>query len=452
MDREPTVGDVLDRIPVGRYHWTLVAVIGGMWAAMAASILSISFTLPVFIDTWNLSGLAAGVLGSASLVGMMVGNTLGGRYADTAGRTRTLELAIAVFSLSTALTGLSVGFYSAAVTRFVTGIGLGAALVSGAAYVSEHLPTDSRGRYVTFLEVLFSVGSLLTVTAAWLLLSVLPTDGTLFGVAAWRVFFAVGGVPVVLALVVHRHLEASPYYLAERGDLGGALSRLEDIARYNGVDVSGFPTEIARPRSAEVGFARLFEGDLRSTTLLVGGLWFAVNLAYYGVFTWLPATVETTGFVANLYQYLFVLAIFQVLGQLSGAYLIEVLGRKWTLGTFMVVGGVATSLFALAIPGRGGGDATLFTVGVFAMGFTLFGAWAVLYAYASEVFPTEVRSTGLGVTGSVGKVAATTGPILFGGLAQFGYVVALAPVATVLVAAGLALLVFGRETRGQSLV
>ncbi|MFB6184184.1 MAG: MFS transporter [Haloarculaceae archaeon] len=454
MADDPTVGDAIDRIPTGRYHWGLMVVVGGTWASMSAAILSISFTLPIFIDVWNLSGVAAGVLGSASLVGMMVGNTLGGRYADHAGRKRTITVGIVAFSLSTALTGLAVGLYSAMLFRFLTGVGLGAATVAGASYVTEHLPTAKRGRYVTYLEVLFSVGSLVTVAVAWLLLSKFPTDGTLFGVAAWRVFFAVGGAPVVLALVVSRYLSESPYYLAEQGDLDGARDRLASIARSNGVDPAGFPASLSRVESGGngTGFSRLFDDDLLRTTLLVTGLWVAINLAYYGIFTWLPTTVENAGYVGDLYRYLLVVAVFQFLGQLSGAYLIDVVGRKWTLGSYMVVGGVATYAFAVAIPGNGAvGDQLLFSVGVFAMGFTLFGAWAVLYAYTSELFPTEVRGSGLGFTGSVGKVAATLGPVLFGSLAQFGYLVALAPVMTLLVVYGLLLLTFGRETSGETL-
>jgi putative MFS transporter len=143
-------------------------------------------------------------------------------------------------------------------------------------------------------------------------------------------------------------------------------------------------------------------------------------------------------------------------GQLSAAYLIEVLGRKWTLGGFTILGGAGTLLFAAAIPGAGidlGAARTeAFLFGLFVMGFAVLGAWAVLYAYTSEVFPTEVRSTGLGVTGSIGKVAAAAGPVFFGTLAQFGYLVALAPVAASLFLAGVALLVWGVETKGQTLL
>lgn len=455
--QEQRIGDVIDTIPVGRFHWLLMAIVGGTWAAMAISILAISFTLPTFIETWNLSGFSAGVLGSASLLGMLVGNTVGGWYADRVGRRRTLVISIATFSMFTALTALAIGLYSAIGLRFLTGIGLGGALVAGASYLVEQLPSHVRGRYVTYLEACYSIGAIVVVALAWVVFSVFNSpDGTIGGVAAWRVFFAAGIVPLGLAVVAFRVLPPSPYFLARHGRTAAATDALEAIAVRNQGDspsISG-PWRVVDPD--DMGYGRLFDPELLGTTVLITSLWVVINLAFYGIFTWLPDTVAAAGYAENLYRFLFVVTIFQLLGQLSAAYLIEVLGRKWTLGGFTILGGAGTFLFAAAIPGAGidlGVTRTaVFLFGLFVMGFAVLGAWAVLYAYTSEVFPTEVRSTGLGLTGSIGKVAAAAGPVFFGTLTQFGYLAALAPVAVALFVAGVALLVWGSETKGQTLL
>lgn len=455
--QEQRIGDVIDTIPVGRFHWLLMATVGGTWAAMAISILAISFTLPTFIEIWNLSGFTAGVLGSASLLGMLVGNTVGGGYADRVGRKRTLVISIATFSVFTALTAFAVGLYSAIGLRFVTGIGLGGTLVAGASYLAEQLPSHVRGRYVTYLEACYSIGSIVVVALAWTVLSALNgPDGTIDGVAAWRVFFAAGIVPLGLAVVAFRLLPRSPYFLARQGRPGAATEALEAIAVRNRADppsISG-PWRVVDPD--DMGYRRLFEPELLGTTVLIAGLWVVINLAFYGIFTWLPDTVAAAGYTENLYRFLFVVTLFQLTGQLSAAYLIEVLGRKWTLGGFTILAGIGTFLFATAIPGAsielGGVRTAVFLLGLFVMGFAVLGAWAVLYAYTSEVFPTEVRSTGLGLTGSIGKVAAVAGPLFFGTLTQFGYLVTLAPVAVALFIAGVALLVWGSETKGETLL
>ncbi len=451
------IGDVIDTIPVGRFHWLVMATVGGTWAAMAISVLSISFTLPTFIDLWDLSGFTAGVLGSASLLGMLVGNSVGGWYADRAGRKHTLVIAITTFSVFTSLTALAIGLYSAIVMRFLTGLGLGGALVAGTSYLTEHFPSHVRGRYVTYLEACYSLGSFVVVALAWATLSALRApDGTVTGVAAWRVFFATGIAPLGLAVLAVRYLPESPYFLARQGHTERATTQLKAIAARNSVElpaISG-PWRVTDPD--EMGYRRLFGPELLATTALVASLWFVVNLAFYGIYTWLPDTVGAAGYAQNLYRFLFVVTIFQLIGQLSGAYLIEGIGRKWTLGGFTALGGVGTFLFAAGIPGAGvdigANRSTVFLLGLFVMGFALLGAWAVLYAYTSEVFPTEVRSTGLGFTGSIGKTAAVAGPVFFGTLAQFGYFIALAPVAVSLFLAGGALLVWGTETKGQTLL
>lgn len=385
---------------------------------------------------------------------MLVGNSVGGWYADHGGRKRTLVISIATFSVFTALTALAVGLYSAIGLRFVTGIGLGGALVAGASYLIEYFPSHVRGRYVTYLEACYSIGGIVVVTLAWVVFSVLNgPDGTISGVAAWRVFFAAGIVPLGLAIVAFRLLPRSPYFLARQGRPEAATEALEAIAVRNQVDppsISG-PWRVVDPD--DMGYQRLFDSELLGTTVLVASLWIVINLAFYGIFTWLPDTVATAGYTENLYSFLFVVSIFQLTGQLSAAYLIEVLGRKWTLGGFTVLSGAGTFLFAAAIPGAGidlGASRTVvFLLGLFVMGFALLGAWAVLYAYTSEVFPTEVRSTGLGLTGSIGKVAAAAGPVFFGTITQFGYLVALAPVAVSLFVAGVALLVWGPKRRAR---
>lgn len=456
-ERHRRVGDVVDDVPVGRFHWLVVAIVGGTWAAMAVSILAISFTLPTFIERWALSGFSAGVLGSASLLGMLVGNTVGGWYADRAGRKRTLVGSIVTFSTFTAVTAFAGGVHSAVAIRFLTGIGLGGALVSGTSYLAELVPARVRGRYVAFLEAGYSVGAVVLVIVAWVVLSVLGSpDGTVADVAAWRVFFAVGIAPIGLAVAVARLLPPSPHFLARQGRAAAATDALKTIAARTGGDPSAITGPWRVADGDDLGYRRLLGPELLGTTVLVASLWAVINLTFYGVFTWLPDTVAAAGYAENLYRFLFVVTVFQFAGQVTAAVLIEVVGRKWTLGGFTSLGGVGVLLFAGAVPGAGidlGASRTaVFLLGLFVTGFAVLGAWAVLYAYTSEVFPTAVRSTGLGLTGSVGKVAAVAGPVFFGTLTRFGYLVALAPVAAALVLAGIALLVFGTETRGETLL
>lgn len=150
------------------------------------------------------------------------------------------------------------------------------------------------------------------------------------------------------------------------------------------------------------------------------------------------------------------IALVQIPGYLSAAYLVERWGRKPTLGVYLLASGVATFGFAATMPGVaffGAGLAGFwpFFLGLLVASFFSLGAWGAIYAYTPELFPTEARATGNGFAGGVGKIAAVLGPVLAGALVETGYLSAIAPLAAAFVLGGIVVLMFGRETRGEPL-
>ena len=454
------VSDVMDRIPVGRFHHRLLAICGSAWAFDGMEVIVISFTLPALISAWGLSGLSAGLLGSASLMGMIAGNWGWGYYADRYGRKRAFQWTVLTYSAFAGLTALAVGFYSGFALRFLTGVGLGGALAVDTSYLSEHLPTDRRGRYLVYLDAFWPIGNLLAVLLAWLFLSALATGGTIAlpvvgAVASWRMLFVAAAFPALLVFVIRSRLSETPYYLASVGDVEAANERIREIAETNGEEFEPIDAEsVETGRSAS--FSRLFEADIRRQTVMIAAAWFAINFGYYGVFIWLPQTVGAAGVVGNIYLYFVLIALVQIPGYLSAAYLVEAWGRRPTLGTYLLLSGAFTFVFAATMPGVDLFGAGLsgfwpFFLGLLAASFFTLGAWGAIYAYTPELFPTEARATGNGFAGGVGKVAAVVGPILAGTLVETGYLAALAPLALAFALGGAVVLAFGRETRGEPL-
>ena len=124
----------------------------------------------------------------------------------------------------------------------------------------------------------------------------------------------------------------------------------------------------------------------------------------------------------------------------------ERIGRKPTLASFLLLGGLSAFAFAVA------DSTTMYVVTLFFVGFFNLGAWGAVYPYTSELFPTRLRSSAFGVVEGVGKAAAIAGPYIFGNLldATGDTVWSLTFVALVMVAGALAAVV-GRETRGAKL-
>ena len=466
-----TVSEVLDRVPIGAFHRRLLAICGSAWAFDGMEVILISFTLPVLIGAWGLSGLAAGLLGAASLMGMVIGNWGWGWYADRRGRKDAFQWTVLTYSAFAGLTALAVGFYSGFALRFLTGVGLGGALAVDTSYLSEHLPTDRRGRYLVYLDAFWPIGNILAVLLAWVFLSALASPaGTvavpvLGDVAGWRLLFASAAFPALLVFVIRSQLQETPYYLAQSGDVAGANERIRAIAEENGEREPPAVEAVETTPAAE--FSRLFQPDLRRRTLMIATAWFAINFGYYGVFIWLPQTVGAAGVVESvtlagatfegIYVYFVLIGLVQIPGYLSAAYLVERVGRRFTLGSYLLLSGLFTFVFAASMPDVGLFGVAFsgfwpFFVGLLAASFFTLGAWGAIYAYTPELFPTEARATGNGFAGGVGKIAAVVGPILAGALVETGYLTALVPLAVAFALGGLVVLAFGRETRGEPLL
>jgi putative MFS transporter len=181
--------------------------------------------------------------------------------------------------------------------------------------------------------------------------------------------------------------------------------------------------------------------------VLVLVAWIALNISYYGLFLWLPFVLQDEErFTVNVYLLLAFSALSQFPGYAAALWLVERIGRKPTLASFLVLGGVSAYAFAVA-------DSTpVYIASLFFVGFFNLGAWGAVYPYTAELFPTRLRSSAFGMAEGIGKGAAIGAPYLFGALIDWtgDTVWSLTFVALVMVAGGL-LVLLGRETRGARL-
>lgn len=452
MSDEVSVADAVDTVATGPFQRYLLVVTGGVMSFAAVEILVISFVLPDLIEAWGLSGFLAGILGSASLIGMVAGTSLGGWYADQRGRVTALKWSVVGYSLSAVLTAFSVGFYSGFVFRVLTGLFVGATVSINVSYLTEHVPSRNRGKYLVYLEAFWPAGTLLTVVIAWFVLEVVASGGRVAGVASWRFLFVFAGFPALVTPVLWR-LAESPYYLAGAGRLDAANDRLEGMARSNETTDQFEPATAGVDEEGSTSFARLFQPDLRSRMLLTSFVWFGLNFGFYGLFTWLPATLAVVQLPGTTYLQLFAVAAVQLPGVMSASLLVDRVGRRPTIGGYLLGSGLFMALFADAI------GASLVAAYVpipalaslFLASFFLIGAWGPSFVYTSELFPTHVRGTGFGFASAVGKVASVIGPIFVGALVPFGYGIALLPFGFGLLGAGVIVFSIGPETKDTEL-
>jgi MFS transporter, putative metabolite:H+ symporter len=434
----PTV-DVEDILRSGGFtpfHRRAVAVTGFAWTFVAMEILLVGFTVQTFTSIWGLSGSLAGWITASALAGSLVGSVVLGRLADHIGRRRIFVGAILWYATFTAATALAWGPWAVSAFRFLAGLGLGGLLVVDPSMLSEYLPPQNRGRFLVFLDFFWPVGLLLATGLSWVFLDQVGGDW------GWRYLFLAASFPAFLAFFARLSLPESPYYLARSGRTGEAAGVLEEIT---GRPVGAGELDVREePRSS---VRELVSEKLRARSGIIVLAWIALNISYYGLFLWLPFVLQDEkDFAINVYLLLTLSALSQFPGYAASIWLVERIGRKPTLATFLALGGVSALTFALA-------DTTPVYVGaLFFVGFFNLGAWGAVYPYTSELFPTRLRASAFGMVEGVGKGAAIGGPYLFGALIDWtgGTVWSLIFVAVVMAVGG-AVVLLGRETRGARL-
>jgi putative MFS transporter len=434
------VEEVLREHGLTSFHRKAVIVTGIAWTFVAMEILLIGFVQPIFAGLWGLDGRMQGLVNSAALAGSLVGSLTLGRLADRIGRRQIFQYAILWYAAFTAMTALAWGPWSVMTFRFLAGLGLGGMLVVDPSMLAEYLPPQRRGRLLVFLDFWWPIGLLLATGLSYVFLG--PTFDR-FGDWSWRYLFLAAAFPAFLAFFARRSLPESPYFLARQGRNREAAEVLSEIA---GEPVG--EAEFAAPAEPRSSVRDLLAGALRNRTIVTALVWIALNVSYYGLFLWLPFVLQAEkNFSIDVYLLLTLSALSQFPGYGAAIWLVERIGRKATLATFLLLGGLSAYAFAVA------DTEAVYVTALFFVGFFNLGAWGAVYPYTAELFPTRLRSSAFGLMEGVGKAAAIAGPYIFGNLkdATGSTTWSLTFVAIVMVAGAVVAGVFGQETRGQKL-
>jgi MFS transporter, putative metabolite:H+ symporter len=335
--RAMPVQEVVDQIGFGRFQKRLLGVCGVTWAADAAEVLLLGFALPAIIGGFGISTAQGGLIATATFAGMLVGAWFWGTISDYIGRRTGFQMTVLIFAVFGFLSALAPSWEWLAALRFITGFGLGGALPLDFSLYAEFLPSQNRGRNLVILERFWAVGTIIAAGLAWLLV---PNFG-------WRPLLAASAVGALLVLWIRRTIPESPRYLAISGRADEAKEILARVATANDRPwPEGDLSTGERQGGATV--AKLWMPRLRRSTLMLWITWFCIALAYYGLFTWLPSAFVERGFSSlQTYQNTFVLALAQLPGYFSAAYLIERWGRRNTLSLYLLASGVFTFLFAV---------------------------------------------------------------------------------------------------------
>lgn len=351
---------------------------GLSWLFDAMDVGLLSFIVAALAKEWHLGSEQIGLLTAMNSIGMVFGAAMAGILADRYGRRAILVWTLLIFSIASGLSALATGLGMLLVLRFIAGAGLGGELPVASTLVSESVPVKERGRAVVLLESFWAAGWILSALIAYF---VIPKYG-------WQMAFILGAVPALYALYLRRAIDDSPRYKLQ---------------------------SVKLPLRARL--ASIWSGPNRKSTLMLWILWFTVVFSYYGMFLWLPSIMFMKGFeLVKSFEYVLIMTLAQLPGYFTAAYLIEKLGRKFVLIIYLLLTAVSAIWF-----GTSETAGMLLAAGICLSFFNL-GAWGAMYAYTPELYPTAVRSTGVGMAAAFGRIGGVIGPFAVGILVGQGVV------------------------------
>lgn len=376
-------------------------------------ITVIGVTLPTIAKNLDLTTGQLSFPVTANLIGYVVGSYVFSTLADYLGRRRALTLTLSVLSIGAVLTAFSWNVESLSAFRFVVGIGTGALIALGAAYVAEVMPARMRGRLSQANMFWAGVG---LGAAPWIGLPLVAV-----GDVGWRILLALGTFAVV-PIVLIRYLPESPRWLAATGRTDTAELVVQDMeARVMSKTGLAQLPAASIPSTSEVvgsGFPTmaLLRRPYLSRIVIVLVFWIAWYVASYAVLGYEPILLSKMG-ISEPHSILFT-AIGDVafpVGALLGYFFIDRIERRTAL--VVIAGAFTLALVLFAI----GGNVGIIVVAGLLFALAIVPGAAAGYTYTSEIFPTCARASAMSIGDGFGHLGGVFAPtIALAALAAWG--------------------------------
>jgi len=431
----------LDRLPITSLHRIAVAALAFAYFFELGDLSTFAFSAPGIMKAWHIPVSAVALITSASFGGMFIGAVSGGWFADRFGRKRGFIISILIYTLFSLLNALSWNVATLAIFRFLTGVGLSGMTVIANTYVSEFFPARVRGKYMGRIVTIGLIGIPAT---AWVARFVVPMAPW-----GWRLVFVWGALGI-FALTMAARMKESPRWYLRHDDPAQANAIVAELEAAAVVEYGTLPPVrpvAAEPAPAAGTLALLFEGKQIGRTIILLLVWIFQTLGFYGFVAWVPTLLVQHGFsLVQSLSYTSLIAICNPIGSLIASDLVERFERKW----FITIDGILIAIFGV---GYGLSFSPVFIVlfGALVV-MTIQGMAVALYTYTPELYPTEVRSSGMGLTYGVGRLANVAGPFFISTIfAAAGYLSVFVYIAACWLVVALVVGLFGPTTTGKPL-
>ena len=417
-DSSPVISfdTVMEALGFGVYQLRVYIIMGLMALSEGAHIMAFTLMLPILKHQWLVSDLLNGIQASLVFLAFLLGSMSSGQISDRIGRKLPCFYAIVAIAFFTMASAWSNNIVTLIVLRTIAGLAVGFFGPLGGTILTEITPKHLRGKYMTMITFFLVLGQLYSAFVGYFLLEN-------FDRGNWRVLLIYCSIPSIFAgLMAYLYLDESPRYLMFVRKYDEAFricekitieNETEDVTRYylskeTKEKIVNWAEKLEEDDAANITL--LFKGQKMKITLLLWACWFSTSFIYYGIIIFTPLILQKIDANRVINNGNDVLQIFssnflELIAVLGAASLIEnkFFGRKNSMILFFLLSSLITFVMYFT-------KDHLFIVFVTFARICISLTFIFCFQYTSEVYDTNIRTTGLGMANGIGRIGGIIMP------------------------------------------
>ncbi|KAF1029549.1 MAG: 4-hydroxybenzoate transporter PcaK [Burkholderia plantarii] len=389
--------------PFGAFQWLIFVMCFVIVLLDGFDTAAIGFIAPSLLSQWHLSRPDLAPVLSAALFGLACGALVSGPLSDKLGRRSLLIGSVLLFGVACFGSAFSSSIGQLTVLRFVTGVGLGAAMPNAVTMMGEFCPDKRRATVINLMFCGFPLGAAFGgFLAAWMI----PQFG-------WRSVLMLGGVaPLVLAvMLIAKMPESVRFMVATRQSVDRIRATLARVSATAHEAASFVLTETA-PQASGQGAAVVLSRAYVVGSVMLWIAYFMGLVIFYASINWMPILLKDAGLSAR--NATLISALFPLGG--IGAVLSGLLMDRFNPNRVVAVCYALTAVSVYAI-GQAAGNIGALVAVVFIAGVLMNTAQSSLPALAAAFYPTAGRGTGVAWMLGIGRFGGIAGSFLVAQLA-----------------------------------
>ena len=401
----------LDDSKITRFQIKTMFVSGMGFFTDAYDLFVIGIVVSLLKTQWSLTTTQVSWLNSATLLASAFGAVIFGRVADMLGRKRIYGYEVLILAAGAIASAFSPGYVFLIICRIILGIGIGGDYPVSATIMSEYSGKQSRGRMVGLVFAMQGLGLIFGPFSPRSLFASGMSDNYV-----WRLLLGFGAIPGLAVFYLRRQIHEMPRFAMAGGAHEEAQAAISSATRTE-VAVPTGESKAKTAQGAMDGFYKIIRNK-RLLVWLIGtaGGWMLLDFCYYGNTISSPEILKlinpSATILDNTLTQLAIFAVFALPGYAVAILLLDKTGRK----SIQVLGFTMMALMFLLlglIPGVTKDIVPFLVLYGVSYFFTEFGPNTTTFIYPAELFPTDVRTTGHGISAGAGKLGAFAGAFLF---------------------------------------